>query len=124
MGQGRREELSGANAGQLGQFGSFAGTDPRDVFGMLKAVSGSIVALGRDKIRGVETSHYRATIDDAKLEQLVPAAQRQSLGSLDQAAKAGGLTRHPDGRVGRRRPARAQALDRSRREAARHRRRP
>lgn len=93
--KGDAKELSGASAGRLGQFGSVAGTDPRDVFGMLKAVSGSIVALGTDEIRGVETSHYKATIDVAKLEQLVPEAQRQSLGSLDEAAKASGLSAIP-----------------------------
>ena len=87
--------LSSADAGQLSQFGSFAGTDPRDVFGLLKAVSGSIEAVGTDEIRGVETSHYRATIDTAKLEQLVPAAQRQSLGGLDQSAEQAGSTEIP-----------------------------
>ena len=77
------------------QFGSFAGTDPRDVFGLLKAVSGSIETVGSEEIRGVETSHYRATIDPAKLEQLVPEAQRESLGGVDQAAKQAGLTDLP-----------------------------
>lgn len=93
--KGDAKDLSRADAGQLSQFGSFAGTDPRDVFGFLKAVSGSIEAVGSEKIRGVETSHYRATVDTAKLEQLVPADQRQSLGGLDQTAKQAGLTELP-----------------------------
>jgi hypothetical protein len=93
--KGDLKELSGANAGDLSQFGSFAGTDPRDVFGMLKAVSGSIEAVGSEEIRGVETSHYKATIDVAKLEQLVPADQRESLGGLDQAAAQAGVTGIP-----------------------------
>ena len=93
--KGDAEDLSRANAGQLSQFGSFAGTDARDVFGLLKAVSGSIEAVGSEEIRGVETSHYRATIDTSKLEQLVPEAQRQSLGGVDQAAKQAGLTELP-----------------------------
>jgi len=93
--KGDAKELSSANTGQLGQFGSFAGTDPRDVFGMLKAVSGSIEAVGSDTLRGVETSHYRATIDTAKLEQLVPADKRQSLGGLDQSAKQAGVSEIP-----------------------------
>jgi hypothetical protein len=79
----------------LKQFGSFAGTDPRDVLGLLKAVSGAITAVGSDEIRGIETSHYHATIDTAKLEQLVPAAQRQSLGGLDQTARQAGVTEIP-----------------------------
>ena len=57
---------------------------------MLKAVSGSIEAVGSEEIRGVETSHYKATIDTAKIEKLIPAAQRQSLGGLDQAARQAG----------------------------------
>jgi hypothetical protein len=93
--KGDAKDLSSADTGQLSQFGSFAGTDPRDVFGFLKAVSGSIEAVGSEKIRGVETSHYRATVDTAKLEQLVPAAERQSLGGLDQTAKQAGLTELP-----------------------------
>ena len=62
---------------------------------MLKAVSGSIEAVGSEELRGVETSHYRATIDVAKLEQLVPEAQRQSLGGLDETAKQAGVTEIP-----------------------------
>ena len=93
--KGDAKDLSNADAGQLNQFGAFAGTDPRDVFGLLKAVSGSIEAVGSEEIRGVETSHYRAVIDTAKIEQLVPEAQRQSLGGLDQSAKQAGLTELP-----------------------------
>jgi hypothetical protein len=93
--KGDAKTLSSADTGQLKQFGSLAGTDPRDIFGMLKAVSGSIEAVGTDEIRGVETSHYKATIDTAKLEQLVPAAQRQSLGGLDQSVQQSGLTEIP-----------------------------
>ena len=93
--KGDATELSSAHAGQLSQFGSLAGTDPRDVFGVLKAVSGSIDAVGSEKIRGVETSHYRATIDIARLAKLVPDAQRQSLGGLDQQAARAGLTAIP-----------------------------
>jgi hypothetical protein len=55
---------------------------------MLKAVSGSIEAVGTDELRGVETSHYKATIDTAKVEQLVPEAQRQALGGLGQSGSA------------------------------------
>ncbi len=93
--KGDASTLSEADAGQLGQFGSLAGTDPRDVFGILKAISGSIESVGSEEIRGVETSHYRATIDMAKLGQLVPADQQKSLGGLDQAAKQAGLSELP-----------------------------
>ena len=97
--KGDAKTLSSADAGQLKQFGSLAGTDPRDVFGLLKAVSGSIEAVGTDEIRGVETSHYKATIDTAKVEKLVPEAQRQTLDGLGQTH---GRAEDPDRRVDRR----------------------
>ncbi len=93
--KGDAKDLSQADAGRLSQFGSFAGTDPRDVFAFLKAVSGSIEAVGSEKIRGVETSHYRATVDTAKLAKLIPAEQRQSLGGIDQTAAQAGLSELP-----------------------------
>ncbi len=86
--KGDAKTLSRADAGQLKQFGSLAGTDPRDVFGLLEAVSGSIESVGTDEIRGVETSHYRATIDTTKVERLIPEAQRQRLGGLGQSGRA------------------------------------
>jgi hypothetical protein len=86
--KGDAKTLSSADAGQLKQFGSLAGTDPRNVFGLLEAVSGSIEAVGTDEIRGVETSHYKATIDTAKVEKLVPEGQRQTLDGLGQPGRA------------------------------------
>jgi hypothetical protein len=86
--KGDAKTLSSADAGQLKQFGSLAGTDPRDAFGLLEAVSGSIEAVGTDEIRGVETSHYKATIDTAKVENLVPDAQRKTLDGLGGSARA------------------------------------
>ena len=86
--KGDARSLSRADADELKQFGSLAGTDPRDVFGLLEAVSGSIEAVGTDEIRGVQTSHYRATIDTAKVEKLVPDAQRQTLGGLGESGRA------------------------------------
>jgi hypothetical protein len=86
--KGDAKTLSSAGTGEIQQFGALAGTNPRDVFGLLKAVSGSIEAVGTDEIRGVETSHYRATIDSAKVESLLPEAQRGTLGSLGPSGSA------------------------------------
>jgi len=94
--KGSAEELSKADAASgLDQFGSLSGLDPRDIFGFLKAVSGSIEAVGSEEVRGVETSHYRATLDPAKLTALVPADQREALGGVDDAARQAGLTELP-----------------------------
>ena len=92
--RGDAKELSSGD-GQLGQFGSFAGTDPKDVLGLLRAISGTIEAVGTDTVRGVETSHYRATIDVKKLVTLVPAAQRQSLAGFDGLIGKSGLANIP-----------------------------
>lgn len=93
--KGSAKELSSADTGQLSQFGSLAGTDPRDLFAFLKAVSGAIETVGSNELRGVETTHYRARVDAAKLPKLIPAGQRQSLGGLDQAAAQAGLASLP-----------------------------
>ncbi len=82
------KELSNVEAGQLGQLGSLTKTAPSDVFELLKAVSGPIEAVGSEDVRGVETSHYRTTLDAAKITELVPDAQRQSLGGLDETLQS------------------------------------
>lgn len=81
--KGSAKELAAQSGSELGQLGSFADTDPRDAFAYLKAVSGSIETVGGESVRGVDTTHYRATIDMGKIESMLPAEQRQGLGSLD-----------------------------------------
>lgn len=89
--EGKAKDLATQGGSQLGQFGSLAGTDPRDAFAYLKAVSGSIETVGGESVRGVDTTHYRATIDPAKIESMLPAEQRQGLGSLDGLLGQAGL---------------------------------
>ena len=120
--KGDAEDLSRANGGQMSQFGSFAGTDARDVFGLLKAVSGSIEAVGSEEIRGVETSHYRATIDTVQARAARPRGATTEPRWRRSGGQAGGADGAPARRLDRRRAAYPEALDRSRREAARHRR--
>ena len=93
--KGDAADFSKTDTSGLDQFGSLSGMDPRDVFGFLKAVSGSIEAVGSEEVRGVSTSHYRATLDPAKLTQLVPAEQRKTLSGVDEAARQAGLTELP-----------------------------
>ena len=93
--KGDAEDFSNVDNSGLDQFGSLSGMDPRDVFAFLKAVSGSIEAVGSEEVRGVETSHYRATLDPAKLTELVPAEQRETLSGVDEAARQAGLTELP-----------------------------
>jgi hypothetical protein len=93
--KGDASQLSSTSSSRLGQFGSFAGTDPREIFAYLRAISGRIDAVGTEKVRGVETSHYTAAIDVRKLQRLVPPAQRAGLGAIDQAVTQTGLTAIP-----------------------------
>ena len=83
-------ELSGASAGDLSQFGSFAGTDPRDVFGMLKAVSGSIESVGTEEIRGVErATTRRPSTWPSSSSWYPPTSVRASAGSIRRLRRRG-----------------------------------
>lgn len=93
--KGNINELAGQAGGELGQFGSFAKTDPRDALSYLDAISGGIETVGSDELRGVATTHYRASIDVAKAIALVPAAQREGLADLDQMLAQTGLSQIP-----------------------------
>ena len=104
--KGDAKDFSKTGTAGLDQAGSLSGIDPRDVFGVLQAVSGTIESVGSEDVRGVATSHYRATLDPAKISALLPAGQRQSFGGIDEAAKQAGLSDLPidvwidaDGRV-------------------------
>jgi len=72
------DRLAALSGTSLGQFGAFGAGDPRAILDTLGAVSGSIEPLGRDDVRGVETSHYVAMLDPAKLAQ---AAAKQGASS-------------------------------------------
>lgn len=89
--KGDAKELAAQSGSGFDQLGSFAGTDPRDTFAYLTAVSGSIETVGGETVRGADTTHYRATIDIAKVTSMLPAEQRQGLGSLDALFGQAGL---------------------------------
>lgn len=73
----------------LGSLGS-ASQSPSDTLGMLEQ-SGDVRKVGTDTIDGVETTHYHATIDLAK----VAASQPGGKAALDQALKPSGLKTIP-----------------------------
>jgi hypothetical protein len=50
--------------------------DPSQSLQQLKAVSGDVEKVGEEAVRGVSTTHYRATIDFDKYPDLVPAEDR------------------------------------------------
>ena len=86
--------LSG-NPQDLGPSGDALGlggtsTSPTAMLETLRGVAGDVEEVGTEEVRGVETTHYRATIDlDAVLQQ-VPDAQRAEVeAALEQLSAAG-----------------------------------
>jgi hypothetical protein len=74
----------------------FTRNGPQATLDYLRAVSGEIVTVGTEELRGVPTTHHRATIDLRRYASLVPEAQREQLGSmLDQLARQTGLESFP-----------------------------
>lgn len=87
-------QLGKAGAG-LGDLGSVAGGDPRDVLEILKAAAGDLEPLGREDVRGVSTSRYRASLDLAKLTELAVPKEAAGFGNIDQLLEQTGLSTVP-----------------------------
>jgi len=69
----------GKQAGiDLSQFTQFA-SDPSRMVDWLRTASGDVTTVGTETIDGVETTHYRATVDLSKYPDLVPADQRDAV---------------------------------------------
>jgi hypothetical protein len=67
----------------LGQLGAFGKSDPREALDMLRGVSGDLEEVGRETVRGVETTRYQATLDAKKLaEQLGKSGDGNLVGGL------------------------------------------
>ncbi|HZC29334.1 MAG TPA: hypothetical protein VE269_06305 [Gaiellaceae bacterium] len=62
----------------LSQFTSLS-ANPAQVLDWLRATSGTITKIGSERIGGVETTHYHATIDLRKYPNLVPPARRAAM---------------------------------------------
>lgn len=65
----------GADISSLQQQG---GNDPRQLLAQLKAVSGDVEKLGTEKVRGVETTHYKTKVDLRKTPDSLPPNQREA----------------------------------------------
>lgn len=53
------------------------GGDPTVTLGYLRSVSDDVERVGTDNVRGVESTHYRATVDLRKYPEVVPPADRE-----------------------------------------------
>jgi hypothetical protein len=64
----------GIDPGRVGQLG---GNDPRQMLDQIRAVSGDVEKIGTEKVRGVQTTEYRAEVDIRRYPDRLPAAQRE-----------------------------------------------
>jgi hypothetical protein len=59
--------------------GQFGRTDPTETLRNLRATSDRVERVGHERVRGVETTHYRATVQLRKLDALAPASQKATV---------------------------------------------
>jgi predicted small secreted protein len=77
----------GIDLSQLAQVGQ----DPSQSMQMLKAVGGEVKKVGEDEVRGVDTTHYSATVDFDKYPAAVPASDRAAVKkSIERLVKLSG----------------------------------
>jgi len=90
------ESKPGEKQGTDFDFQQLTNNDPRELLDFLQGASGEIEIVGTEQLRGVETTHYRATIDPLEYEKLVPPDEQQELESLvEQMAAQSGLGEIP-----------------------------
>ena len=68
----------GADVSQLGQ----AQSDPTAGLNYLRGVTGAVTKVGDEKVRGTDTTHYRATVDLARAAAATPEPGRTALQKL------------------------------------------
>ena len=72
-------------------------SDPTQLLDQLRATSGSVERVGRERVRGVATTHYRATVDLRRYPRLVPPARRAAARrSVEQLIRFSGAARFPE----------------------------
>ena len=86
-----------------GDFGLDFGTltqpgvsSPHDMLDQLRAMSGDLEEIGSERVRGVETTGYRATVDLRRFPDTLPPEKRQkSRETIDQRIEKSGVSRFP-----------------------------
>jgi hypothetical protein len=87
---GKQQGIDLAELSRLGQ------GDPTQALQYLKAASDDVEEVGREDVRGAETTHYRATIDLRKVPDVAPAEQRERIRrTIDQVIEASGESKIP-----------------------------
>jgi hypothetical protein len=80
-----RMDLGEAARGQgfdFSELQELTDNDPRKMLEFLRAASDEIETVGTEELRGVSTTHYRATVNLADYDKLVPADKREELRSM------------------------------------------
>ena len=73
----------------LGQFRQLTQSDPTQMLAYLRATSGKINEVGKEDVRGVETTHYRAKVDLDKVAAQAPPKLRRTFRASIQSLKRG-----------------------------------
>jgi hypothetical protein len=63
----------------MSSFSSPMSSNPSQMLNYLRAASSSVVSAGRERVGGVETTHYRAQLDLSKVPDAVPSADRAAV---------------------------------------------
>ena len=78
------------------EFGQFTNNDPRQVLDALRGVTGDVQTVGTEDLRGVETTHYRALVDPARVAKHAQGTDGQTAQSLfGQLTSESGLAEIP-----------------------------
>jgi hypothetical protein len=59
------------------RFGQLGSNDPRQMLDQIRSVSGDVEKVGGEKVRGVDTTHYKAKVDLRRYPDRLPQAQRE-----------------------------------------------
>jgi hypothetical protein len=71
------ETVSGLTPNELAGIGG--ASDPAQLLQFLRGASGEVETVGREPVRGVDTTHYRATVDLARVIEKAPETARATL---------------------------------------------
>jgi hypothetical protein len=89
-------ELGKEQGFDLGQLSQLNQNDPSQALQYLRAASEDVEELGKEEVRGVETTHYRMTIDLRKVVDQAPEEQREQLrAQIDQIVEQSGIQMVP-----------------------------
>jgi len=72
------------------------GMDPSQALDQLRATSGRVEELGRERVRGVETTHYRAVVELRRYPNLLPPKRRAAArAGVERLIRMAGAERFP-----------------------------